>query len=64
MCRFKSAATGTVATQSCYGGSAVEVLVPGALCPPLSEVHVDVGRYEIVHLVPLLKRRHGGEESK
>ena len=36
--------------------SNVEALVPGLPCPPLSEVQVDVGGYEIIHLVTLWKQ--------
>lgn len=61
-CTFKNFSL--LASHSCYRGSHVEALVPGLLCLPLSEVHVDVGGYKIIHLVALFKRRHRDKEGK
>lgn len=55
-----------VAPHLCYllQGSDVEVLVAGVHCPPVSEVHVDIGGYKIIHLVTLLKENANGKQRK
>lgn len=54
-------------SHSCCSGSHVEASVPGLHCPPLLEVHVDVGGYKIIHLVTLYlkkKKRQRAEVKK